>query len=110
MKNENIDIELLNPKEQLLLYGYDEYFQNFVNLFEAKKLPNSLLISGAKGIGKCTFIYHFINFLLSKNEKVELTILFFISWFVETTTKITENKTIQVIKIFFLNLLNFIKI
>jgi DNA polymerase III subunit delta' len=74
MKNENSDIELLDPKEQLVLYGYDEYFNNFANLFDSKKLPNSLLISGAKGIGKSTFIYHFINFLLSKNEKNKYSI------------------------------------
>ena len=32
-------------------------------------LPNNILISGKKGIGKSTFVYHFINFILSKNEE-----------------------------------------
>ena len=31
-------------------------------------MPNTILLSGKKGSGKATFAYHFINYLLSKNE------------------------------------------
>ena len=38
-------------------------------MYEKNKLPNIILLSGIKGIGKSTFIFHFINYLLSKDEK-----------------------------------------
>ena len=31
-------------------------------------MPNSILLSGPQGIGKSTFIYHIVNYILSKNE------------------------------------------
>jgi DNA polymerase-3 subunit delta' len=63
--------EVTKPKSQLNLYGYESYFKFFNKLYEQDKLPNSILISGQKGLGKSTFTYHFINFLLSKGEKNE---------------------------------------
>ena len=60
--------EILCPKIQPHLYGYDSYFQFFVSLYSKKKLPNVILLTGNKGLGKSTFIYHFINYLLSQGE------------------------------------------
>ena len=60
--------EILNPKKQLQLFGYDYYFHSFSKLFHKGKLPNTILLSGPHGIGKATFTYHFINYLLSQNE------------------------------------------
>ena len=51
------------------LFGYDKLFNNFVTLFNTKKLPKVLILTGDKGIGKFTFIFHFINFILSKHSK-----------------------------------------
>ena len=65
-KKEN---KTLSPISQLNLFGYDDYFNFFINLFEGKNTPNTLLLSGFKGQGKSTFVYHFTNYLLSKNEK-----------------------------------------
>ena len=63
------DITKINSSiDQTILYGYEEYFDAFVNLSKQKKLPNAILLSGLKGIGKSTFIYHFINYLMSLNE------------------------------------------
>jgi DNA polymerase III delta prime subunit len=62
------------PKEQLTLYGYEKHFNFFSKLFNKKTIPKTILIRGAKGIGKATFCYHFINFLLSKDEKNKYTI------------------------------------
>ena len=59
----------LEPKNQLTLYGYDEYFYSFKKLYKENNLPNVILLSGPKGSGKSTFIYHFINYLLSANDK-----------------------------------------
>jgi DNA polymerase III subunit delta' len=61
--------DFISPQNRLELYGYENYFKTFHKLFIQKKLPNTLLISGPKGSGKSTFIYHFINFIISINEK-----------------------------------------
>ena len=46
------------------IYGYDDIFNFLVNLYSKQKLPNKFIISGKKGIGKSTFAYHFINYVL----------------------------------------------
>ena len=58
----------LKPSNQTNLYGLDFYFQDFINLFNKNKLPNKILLSGYKGIGKSTLAYHLINCILSKDE------------------------------------------
>ncbi len=58
----------LSPKKQLNLYGLEKELNEFVQLFDNKKLPNKILLSGQKGIGKSTLCYHLINYILSKNE------------------------------------------
>ena len=72
--NEDLKIELIEPKNQLSLFGYDAYFEAFTKLFEKKKMPHCVLLSGTKGLGKSTFIYHFINYLFSKTEKNKYSI------------------------------------
>ena len=68
MKKKN-KIDIINPINQLNLYGFQNYFLQFVTLYKKKVLPNIILLSGEKGIGKATFSYHFINYLLSEKEK-----------------------------------------
>ena len=58
----------LNPVNQLSLYGHHSEFSNFIGLYKKKKLPNKILLSGEKGIGKCTLAYHIINRVLSFDE------------------------------------------
>jgi len=60
--------KIVSPKNQLELFGYQNYFTSFVNLYKKNKLPNTMLLSGPKGLGKATFAYHFINHILSSNE------------------------------------------
>ena len=62
------NFEILSPKNQLQLFGYDDHFNSFIKLFHKNKLPNTILLSGLKGSGKATFAYHFINYLLSYEE------------------------------------------
>ena len=69
MKASKHDIEIVSPKNQLYLFGYEDYFNSFIKLYEKKKLPNIILLSGQKGLGKATFAYHIINYLLSINEE-----------------------------------------
>ena len=59
----------LNPVNQLSLYGHHSEFSNFIDLYKDKKLPNKILLSGEKGIGKSTLAYHIINHILSHDEE-----------------------------------------
>ena len=58
----------LNPSRQINLLGHNNLFNHLVNLYEQKKFPNKILLSGEKGIGKSTMSYHIINYVLSVNE------------------------------------------
>ena len=58
----------LNPANQLSLYGHRSEFCSFIDLYKNKKLPNKILLSGEKGIGKSTLAYHVINHILSFDE------------------------------------------
>jgi DNA polymerase-3 subunit delta' len=58
----------LKPVNQLSLYGHHFEFLNFIELYKSQKLPNKILLSGEKGIGKSTFAYHIINHILSIDE------------------------------------------
>tara|TARA_Y100000590_G_scaffold229707_1_gene259066 strand:+ start:473 stop:1402 length:930 start_codon:yes stop_codon:yes gene_type:complete len=51
------------------LFGYKDLFKEFVDIFNSNSLPNKILLSGKKGIGKCTFANHFINYIFSKNDE-----------------------------------------
>ena len=61
-------INISIPINQLTLYGYDDYFKSFINLYNKSKLPQVILLSGQKGLGKATFAFHLVNCLLSQNE------------------------------------------
>ena len=67
MKEDN-NTEILPPYKQLNIYGYRNYFQSLIKLYKIGNLPNTMLFSGPRGIGKSTFAYHFSNYLLSQNE------------------------------------------
>jgi DNA polymerase-3 subunit delta' len=58
----------LNPTNQLSLYNHYFELTNFINLYKNQKLPNKILLSGEKGIGKSTLAYHIINYVLSIDE------------------------------------------
>ena len=58
----------LKPSNQKKLLGLDNYILELIDLFKNNKLPNKILLSGSKGLGKATLAYHFINYSLSKDE------------------------------------------
>tara|TARA_B100001057_G_scaffold215031_1_gene215246 strand:- start:124 stop:1059 length:936 start_codon:yes stop_codon:yes gene_type:complete len=64
----------ISPIKQKKLYGLDRYIDELVNLDKSNKLPNKILLTGQKGVGKSTLAYHFINYSLSKNEKFNYSI------------------------------------
>ena len=67
----------LKPSENLQLLGMDKYFREITNLYIKKKMPNNILLSGKKGVGKSTLAYHIINYALSLNEDNKYDILNF---------------------------------
>ena len=58
----------LDPLYQNKLYGLEKEFTELVLLYKNNKLPNKILFSGSKGLGKCTLSYHLINQILSMEE------------------------------------------
>ena len=74
MTDPKIANKILFSKNNLYLYGYKNYFELFIKMFENKMLPHTILLTGQKGIGKSTFVYHFVNFILSKNEKYQYSV------------------------------------
>jgi len=63
-----LNIESFN-KYQRFLYGHDILFKNLTSLFKKNKLPKKIIFNGSNGIGKATFVYHLINFILSYKEE-----------------------------------------
>jgi DNA polymerase III subunit delta' len=59
----------LKPSENLKIYGMENFFNELVGLYKQKKIPNKILLSGKKGLGKSTLAYHLINYILSENEE-----------------------------------------
>ena len=59
----------IKPINQTKLFGHEIFFNELVKLSEIKRLPNKILFSGKKGIGKSTIAYHFINYILSRDEE-----------------------------------------
>ena len=67
------------------LFIFKKEIKFISNLYINKKLPQTILFTGEKGIGKLNAAYHLINFILSKDEVNEYCI---------TTNKInSKNKT-----------------
>ena len=56
------------PINQTNLFSHTHNFNELTNLYLKEKLPNKILLSGEKGIGKCTMAYHLVNFILSLDE------------------------------------------
>tara|TARA_B100000029_G_scaffold267885_1_gene263498 strand:+ start:789 stop:1721 length:933 start_codon:yes stop_codon:yes gene_type:complete len=80
----------IKPSNQIELIGLNKYIKELIILSKKNKLPNKILLSGLKGLGKSTLAYHFINYVLSQNEDFKYD---------EITFKINNNnrsfKTIQ---------------
>ena len=65
----NLSNDKFSPINSLKLFVLKEHFDNFVKLYRNKKLPKIILLTGEKGIGKFTLIFHFINYVLSINSQ-----------------------------------------
>ena len=58
----------LKPSTQTDLFEHKVIFNQLSKLYKSDNLPNKILLSGEKGIGKSTLAYHLINFVLSIDE------------------------------------------
>ena len=59
----------MTPLTQTKLLSFKDIFKKLVNLSLKNNLPNKLLFSGNKGIGKSTFAFHLINYFFSYDEE-----------------------------------------
>ena len=83
----------LEPINQTKLYGLKKYFNELKKLYDKKKYPNKILFSGQKGIGKSTLAFHFINYVLSLDEKDKYDNQNFIINIESSTFKTIQNKS-----------------
>ena len=59
----------LEPYNQTRLFGLNPFLNELINLDKKNNLPNKIILSGQKGLGKSTMAFHFINYVLSKDEE-----------------------------------------
>ena len=59
----------IEPINQIRLFGLEKYFSEMIYLHDNYRLPSKILFSGQKGLGKSTLSYHFVNYVLSKDEE-----------------------------------------
>ena len=57
-----------DPKNSLVLFELGSNLEFLINLYNSKKLPKVLMISGEKGLGKFTLINHFLTFIYDKEQ------------------------------------------
>jgi DNA polymerase III subunit delta' len=81
------------PLNQTKLYVHGDQLTSLINLYKKKILPNKILFSGEKGIGKSTLAYHLINYILSNDEDYSYDLKNFQINFENKSFKLTQNKT-----------------
>ena len=59
----------MSPAEQKELFGLNQHISELMSLYDQYKMPNKILLSGKKGVGKSTLAYHLINYIFSKSEE-----------------------------------------
>ena len=60
--------EYNSPKNSLVLFGLESKLDFLIKLYNLKKLPKILMLSGKKGVGKYTLINHFLNYIYDKDN------------------------------------------
>ena len=80
----------LEPSRQLNLFSHKVEFNKLITLYKNNNLPNKILFSGEKGIGKCTLAYHLVNYILSSNEDF--------SYDLDNLKIISDNKSFKLVQ------------
>ncbi len=83
----------LKPNNQLKIYGLENNLIELIQLYKKGTLPNKILLSGQKGIGKCTLAYHLINYILSTGEKFSYNLEKYTINFENKSFKLIQNNT-----------------
>ena len=60
--------EYNDPKNSLVLFELGSKLDFLIKLYNSKKLPKVLMISGKKGVGKFTLINHFLSYIYDKDN------------------------------------------
>jgi DNA polymerase-3 subunit delta' len=63
-----MDKNINNPFQSIKLISMNKYFNEMVQLHDTESFPKVLLLSGKKGIGKFTLVFHFLNYIFSKKD------------------------------------------
>ena len=83
----------LDPSSQIKLYGHEDHLKSLLKLYIKSYLPNKILFSGEKGIGKSTLAYHLINYILSLDEDGAYNLNNFTINLDNKSFKLTQNKS-----------------
>lgn len=62
--------DLQPPALQDRLYGQEAAEQQILTMFNQNRMPHALMLVGPKGVGKATFVYRLVRFLM-KQERAE---------------------------------------
>ncbi len=54
--------------KKIKMIGHNNNFLKFIDLYQNNQLPNKILLSGKKGIGKNLFVKHLMNCIFSKED------------------------------------------
>ncbi len=57
-----------DPIDSLNLFELSERFDFLISLYNSKKFPKVLMLSGKKGIGKFTLVNHFLSYIFDKDN------------------------------------------
>ena len=57
-----------DPIDSLNLFELSERFDFLLSLYNSRKLPKVLMLSGKKGIGKFTLVNHFLSYIFDKGN------------------------------------------
>ena len=60
--------EYNDPKKSLVLFGLENKLDFLIKLYNSKKLPKVLMLTGKKGVGKFTLINHFLTYIFDKDN------------------------------------------
>jgi len=58
-----------NPVNSTTLFGSKDHFIALTKLYDNKRFPKVILLTGEKGSGKFTLAFHLINFFLQTKAK-----------------------------------------
>ena len=62
---------IVDPRFNDELYGFDKIEKMFLNVIRNEKLSNAYIFYGIKGVGKATFAFRLARFILNEDKKFD---------------------------------------